>query len=250
MHRECLHRQQFSCMKEVRQDSRYDVYSLRQIINDLRNELPGISEVYLFGSRRHRTRSTRSDVDILVQASASTRPEEVRDFAIEHCPALDIFLINGAIAISCANNSQVKGFNRGNLIRRLDAVLLWAENRGFTKADVDWEFQVIKGQNMMMTTLVTSVPYPSKAEAISTLECNPSVPKPSFKWSDIRDHPISIIAVAVVAACGLTFTAIYNTRIVPLEKQIEAINERNNAVNTNPVTPSARKRPAVKMPTP
>jgi predicted nucleotidyltransferase len=243
-------------MKEVKQDLRYDVYSLRQIIDDLRNELPGILEVYLFGSRRHRTRSTRSDVDILVQASASTRPEEVRVFAIEHCPALDIFLINGAIAISCANNSQVKGFNRGNLIRRLDAVLLWEENRGFTKADVDWEFQVIKGQNrmmmmmmMMMMTLVTSVPYLSKAEAISTLVCNPSVPKPLLKWSDIRDHPISIIAFVDAAACGLTFTAIYNTRIVPLEKQIEAINKRHNSVNTNPMTPSARRSPAVKVPT-
>ena len=235
-------------MKEVKQDSRYDVYSLREIIEDLRDELPGISEVYLFGSRRHRTRSTRSDVDILVQASGSTRPEEVRDFAINQCPALDIFLINGSIAISCANNSQVKGFNKGDLIRRLDAVLLWSENRGFSKADVDWEFQVIKGLKMMMTTLVTSTPYPSKADAISTLEHKPSAPKPLFKWSDIRDHPISIIAFAVISACGITFATIYNTRIVPLEKQIDNLNKNNSAIQYNQQLPSTQQKPTAKMP--
>ena len=236
-------------MKEVKQDSRYDIYSLRKLIDDLHDELPSISEVYLFGSRRHRTRSTRSDVDILVQASASTRPEEVRDFAIEKCPALDIFLIHGSTAISCSNNSQVKGFNKGNLIRRLDAVLLWTDKRGFTEADVDWEFQVIKGQNMIMTTLVTSVPYPSKAEAISTLEGNSSVQKPSLKWSDIREHPITIITIAVIAACGITYTVIYNTRIVPLKERIEILNKHINTVTSIPVKPSARRKPAVKMPT-
>ena len=102
---------------------------------------------------------------------------------------------------------------------------------------------------MIMTTLVTSVPYPSKAEAISTLEGNSSVQKPSLKWSDIREHPITIITIAVIAACGITYTVIYNTRIVPLKERIEILNKHINTVTSIPVKPSARRKPAVKMPT-
>jgi hypothetical protein len=54
--------------------------------------------------------------------------------------------------------------------------------------------------------------------------------------------------MAVITACGFTFAAIYNTRIVPLEKQIESLNKHVNAVDCNPLLPPARRKPAAKMP--
>ncbi len=70
---------------------RYDTYSLKKLMNTFTNDFKGVSEIFLFGSRLHRTRSTRSDVDLLVNVDDSVVGEEVRDFALINCPALDFF---------------------------------------------------------------------------------------------------------------------------------------------------------------
>jgi hypothetical protein len=67
-------------------------YDLRGLTSKLTKAFPQIEGLDLFGSRRYRTGSPRSDVDILVelQPEAHIRPQELRAFSAEHCRALDL----------------------------------------------------------------------------------------------------------------------------------------------------------------
>ena len=196
---------------------KYDRFSLRSLITGLISAHPGISEIYLFGSRRHRTRSTRSDVDILVTASDDVRPEDVRDFALANCPALDIFFVDRGAATSCANGSKVRGTSKRDLLSRLDALELWNSSVGFLSADVDWDFEVIKDQKMVMTMMISSTAFPSKALAISSLVPADAAAFP--KW-DFKYHPLVVIVTAMAVAAAATFAITYQLRIVPLENTL------------------------------
>ncbi|MDB6117725.1 MAG: hypothetical protein JWO08_1506 [Verrucomicrobiaceae bacterium] len=132
--------------------------------------------IYIFGSRRFQTRSTRSDVDLLLDTDGHVALEDVRDFAIEHCRALDFFIADGGTATSCANNSKVRAAGRRSLVRTLNAVLLWDRKNGFDAVYQDWEFEVIRGYDIPMTSMISGVPFPSKAEAISSLQPKGELP--------------------------------------------------------------------------
>jgi hypothetical protein len=212
---------------------RYDEYSLKKLLNDLTSEYTGISEVYLFGSRLHRTRSTKSDVDLLIEVNESVLGEDIRDFALRECPALDFFLLDDGIATSCANGSRVRAKNKKELVRRLGAVKIWDISKGFLAVDVDWEFKVIKGMTPMMTTLVSSTPFPSKADAVAeNMPIEVEVAQ-STGWDTLSSHPIRIVAGSVTVACAITFTTIYQLRIVPLEREISNLQQELNKHTSN-----------------
>jgi hypothetical protein len=61
---------------------------------------PEITALYLFGSRRYRTKSPRSDIDMFVEleSGAHIRPADLRTFSAASCPALDMFLAEGGEA--------------------------------------------------------------------------------------------------------------------------------------------------------
>jgi len=204
---------------------RYDTYSIRKLLGDLTEKFTGVSEVYLFGSRLHRTRSTRSDVDLLISVDSSVIGEDVRDFALGECPALDFFLIDNGVATSCANGSKVRSRSKKGLVASLGAVKIWDKSAGFLPADIDWEFHVIKGMNPMMTTLVSSSPFPSKADAVSYGEPLETDAKPISMWSRVKDHPIWVVAVVACAVAAITFKVTYEMRIVPLENEITSLKE-------------------------
>ena len=139
---------------------RYDQYSLKDLLTNLTKKFEGITEVYLFGSRLHKTLSTRSDVDLLITIDDTINAEDIRSFALEECPALDFFLIEGGCAISCANNSRVRAKNKKQLIDGLGAKKIWKKSKGCLPIDIDWNFKVIKGMPPIMTSLVSE--FPSK----------------------------------------------------------------------------------------
>lgn len=168
------------------------------------------------------------------------RPEDVRDFAIEHCPALDFFLLDGRTAISCANSSRVSGTSRRSLLSKLDAVQFWSKGKGFIDVDIDWDFTVIKRLNPPMTSLISTVPYPSKA--VHSLELPTPEPRetPSF-GKRLHDHPL-VVAVSVAAlAAATTFAIIREVRVVPLEERIEWLEQRIDSLE-------GRKEPAATLP--
>jgi len=226
-------------------DSRCDTYSLRNIIIDLTTKFDGIAEIYIFGSRRHRTMSTRSDLDLLLRADHEVQPEDVRDFALEQCPVLDFFFVDRGIATSCANGSKVKARSNRDLVYRLDAIKIWDRVAGFSKVDIDWDFAVIKGLDPMMTTLISAVPLPSKKEAVA-----PNVPVTTeatgrSRWRDIAVHPISIIVIVGLAVAGTTFAVIRETRIVPLKEDVDRLQKQIDSLTKTNAT-ATTKRPANK----
>ena len=79
-----------------------EAYDLRKLTGELTKAFPEIAALYLFGSRRYRTGSLRSDVDILVELrdASHVRPQELRAFSTEHCRALDLFVAEGGSVAS------------------------------------------------------------------------------------------------------------------------------------------------------
>ena len=208
---------------------RYDTYSLKKLLSDLTQQFPEITDIYIFGSRRHRTLSTRSDLDMLLVAKPTLRSEDVRDFTLKNCPFLDCFIVDRSVATSCANGSKVRGRSRSDLIYRLDGLNLWNKSTGFSNADVDWDFQVIKGFTPILTSLVSESPMPSKAEAITTVPPKETEAHGRSRWRDVATHPISIIAATGVVIAGIVFAVIHETRIIPLEREVEGLRQQITA---------------------
>src|ERR1700733_11258245 len=79
-----------------------------------------IEALYLFGSRRYRTGSPRSDIDVLVELKTDShiRLADLRAFTSEVCPALDLFLAEGGKAVSCQNESSVRAPTFGELVNK------------------------------------------------------------------------------------------------------------------------------------
>jgi hypothetical protein len=126
-------------------------YDLRNITQRLVHDFPEILCLHLFGSRRYGTMSTRSDCDILVTTNKHIPPNQLRDFALKVCPALDLFLVNGAKAISCINDSYVQAATYDKLIEILDCVKFW-EN-GLLDAEIIWEMNIHAGASFVPTSL-------------------------------------------------------------------------------------------------
>lgn len=208
---------------------RCDTFSLKSLLSDLSVEFPGVRTAFLFGSRRHRTRSTRSDVDILIEAADSVRPEDVRDFALKNCPALDFFFMEAGTAISCANGSKVRGTSNKDLIKRLDAIPLWSRAKGFVETDVDWDFEVIKGMTPVMTTLVSAAPFVSKADAVTSRIDEEPLGRNTNAWQHLKDHPVAIVVGIIVATASITFGVIHELRIAPLEQEIRELDRQLTA---------------------
>jgi predicted nucleotidyltransferase len=97
-----------------------EAYDLRE----LTGAFPQIEALYLSGSRRYRTGSPRSDLDILVEVSPASyiRAQELRAFSAEYCRALDLFVAEGGKGVSCANESHERAASFGELVIRLEAV--------------------------------------------------------------------------------------------------------------------------------
>jgi hypothetical protein len=97
-------------------------------------------------------------MDILVQTSDHIRPAELRAFTENHCPVLDLFLVEGAKAISAINESYVQGTNFDDLVNRLQGLNFWTREEGFLEGDIDWEFIVAEGIDFVPTAMISGVP--------------------------------------------------------------------------------------------
>ncbi|MDN5215040.1 hypothetical protein QQ020_23365 [Fulvivirgaceae bacterium BMA12] len=106
---------------------------LNAAISVLVGKFPAIDSVYIFGSRRYKTDSIRSDIDLLVTTSARIKHSDLRDHTIENCTALDIFLLEGSTATSIANDSYISADSQEELIAKLNAVKLFNRDTGRTK---------------------------------------------------------------------------------------------------------------------
>lgn len=128
-------------------------YKLNEIVEALGRAIPAITSVALFGSRRYKTGSLRSDVDLLVFTNGYVRPVDLRTFALDRYPFLDLFLVTGARAVSVMNESFVDAANPQALLTKLDAIPIWERSAGLLRAEVDWECEVAEGVAFIATLL-------------------------------------------------------------------------------------------------
>jgi hypothetical protein len=103
-------------------------------------------------------------VDILVELAQGVRirPQELRTFSSEHCPALDLFVADGGKAVSCANESCVQAESLLALVSRLEAICFWTRAAGELAADIDWQFRIPLVVDFEPTSLLTNEPVSGK----------------------------------------------------------------------------------------
>ena len=89
-----------------------------------------VDRVYIFGSRRFDTKSSRSDIDILLECNSRIKKSKLRDFIIKHRAALDLFVLEEGRAESVANESFITAASNHDLIAQLSAVELYSRRSG------------------------------------------------------------------------------------------------------------------------
>jgi nucleoside phosphorylase/predicted nucleotidyltransferase len=110
-----------------------------------------IDDVYLFGSRRYRSTSLRSDIDLLVRpatwvgAGVATAIWQIE-------PYLDVFAADGGTAVSLANGSRIESASFDDLVKQLDAVCVWS-NKEWRGEQRDELQPVLLGETPIYTTI-------------------------------------------------------------------------------------------------
>ena len=107
-----------------------DIFDLEAIVKLIAGKFIEIESVYLFGSRRFETGSSRSDIDILLELNKPIKPSKLRDFTLEHSTALDLFILENGRATSVANDSYIQSDNDKKLIKSVNAILLYDKTNG------------------------------------------------------------------------------------------------------------------------
>lgn len=126
---------------------------LKEVLLEISEEFDlGGASIYLFGSRRYRSGSARSDIDLLVESPRALSTEDAaRLFAME--PYLDVFEMTGGEARSLINESRLRAAGRSSLIEMLDAIPLFVEGDWQPDADEFILQEVLDQRNPAATML-------------------------------------------------------------------------------------------------
>lgn len=112
----------------------------------------GKASIYLFGSRRYKSGSIRSDIDLLFVLPRPLRDEEAqRIFDLE--PYLDVFEVVGGDARSLINESRIQSDGQASLLEKLDAIPLFKQGDWQPSAD-EFAHQLVLGERSPAATVV------------------------------------------------------------------------------------------------
>jgi predicted nucleotidyltransferase len=159
-------------------------YNLKDITEQLISRFSTVNSIALFGSRRFKTSSIRSDIDILISSSEHIRPAEVRSFVTRVCPALDVFILEEGRAVSCVNESFLQARSNRDLLERLQAVEFWNYKSGLLDVDIPWSHEVSLSVNYAMTALPNRVFIDGSTEKFFELVENAGFATRPFIGSD------------------------------------------------------------------
>lgn len=202
-------------------------YDLKKIISNFVQEFPSVSEIYIFGSRRYKTRNTRSDLDLLVYSEKKEITTKIRDFAFQECPYLDFFIGEKGIAISCANNSNVSSTSKKALLNELNVLPVWSRKKGFSNEDIDWKFETLAGYAPQFSTLLNILPRKTEENSSKKESCNGNN---SNKWKNLKDSPLAIIISVLLVVIPSELGVIQHFIIGPLKERYE---ELRNSIKVN-----------------
>lgn len=133
--------------------SRYDIrkVNLKDIIEPV-TKWGYVKSIYLFGSRAYNTGSPRSDIDILIYSDKRIPLDDFMELRrLEE--ALDVFYTtDNRQACSLVNDSFL---DRDDLVKTLEARLLWNRDAGFDEAEIDKykDMTLFDGYNYKMSCL-------------------------------------------------------------------------------------------------
>ncbi len=144
-----------------------DDIDLQAAISVLVGKFVTIDNVYIFGSRRYKTESTRSDIDLLLTTTNRIKHSDLRDHTLENCTALDLFLLDDNKAVSIANESYIDDENQSKLLKKLNAVKLYERGIGFTEEIKD--FAILQLDSRVNHKLSTLPNLPHDAYEIQAL---------------------------------------------------------------------------------
>jgi predicted nucleotidyltransferase len=133
-----------------------EIFDLEAAIKALCGEFPAISNVYIFGSRRYHTRSSRSDIDILLESTGPIKKSSLRDFILNTRTALDLFVLEEGKAESVANESYITAGSNKELITKLNAELLYSKGGGSSEFLESHKQQAIDRRVVFKLTVLPS----------------------------------------------------------------------------------------------
>jgi nucleoside phosphorylase len=118
---------------------------LPELLRLLAERIDGLNSIYLFGSRRYRSGSVRSDIDLLVEGSDLPDPTVVAAIARSIDSYLDVFIQRGGQAQSAVNGSFIAAEDPEALRAQLDAVLVWQRGNGWLGEERDETIRILAG---------------------------------------------------------------------------------------------------------
>jgi predicted nucleotidyltransferase len=115
---------------------------LHEILANFSERVPGVRSMRLFGSRRYKTGSLRSDIDLLVEFDGSRPTDRQLAEAVRRVSVyIDPFVVSGNSARSAINGSTISASPGKTVAETLDAVEIWTKATGI--ADQTYRHQVI-----------------------------------------------------------------------------------------------------------
>lgn len=195
------------------------VWDLRKIIDRLVVLVPSVVSISLFGSRRYRTRSRRSDIDLLVHTTRLVNSLDFRDTVHEEFAPVDMFKSHDLLNAESIANGSIISIQRPHetLLSQLDAVTLW-ENGTFSGSFDHWRWQeTAKGIDYRMTV----AEYPKDVDVRIVREDLEREGMPDtllgLNWLEIGSRVMEIIARSV------TVDDFFNVRAKTFTKSILAL---------------------------
>lgn len=168
-----------------------NTFNLKDFITKLVIKFPSIQECYLFGSRAYKTGSLRSDIDILLHTNKPLPQTEVTRFCRYYTP-IDLFVTTDCkTAISLTNGSAIDD-NSGNLIHKLDAILIWDKNNKFTEDKSLHKHEILKDANFIPSILPITY-SPSEDNTIPKTELG-------YNWEIASTRIIDIVKNSMLVA--------------------------------------------------
>ncbi len=180
-------------------------YDLAKLAEDLSQKNPEITELYLFGSRARGTQSTRSDADVLVISSGHIKAHKLREFSAMHCDALDLFVVDGAKAVSSQNESFIEADDLTSLLKMLGAVKIWSRSSGREAANIEWRFYIKEGVDFVPTVLPNA--HLTQARENATIEAGKLTIKQIL--GSLTASQAWKVGAAVIAVLAFMFIAGY-----------------------------------------
>jgi nucleoside phosphorylase/predicted nucleotidyltransferase len=137
-------------LRDAAADKRREV-RLPKLLTRIQQLEPGIGDVHIFGSRRHRSGSVRSDIDLLVR-TAGDRPltHEFAEAVWELETYLDVFHDTRGVARSLINESQIAAASSQDLVTAVDGILIWSNGKWVGPTELE-SHDVLRSQNPAMT---------------------------------------------------------------------------------------------------